>query len=119
MGGFLDVLRSGRVLLMDGAMGTELQKAGLGSNECGELWNLTHSDRVRAVHQAYGAAGARVWLTNTFQANRVALARSGSRVNSNLFCEPRSISPTILRLASLSCGRAAPLFPIKVLNLKT
>lgn len=74
---FLDALHSGRVLLMDGAMGTELQRAGLRPNECGELWNLVHPDRVRAVHQAYGEAGAQVWLTNTFQANRTALARAG------------------------------------------
>jgi 5-methyltetrahydrofolate--homocysteine methyltransferase len=77
MSRFLEALHSGRVLLMDGAMGTELQKAGLKTGECGELWNLTHPDRVRAVHEAYGNAGAKVWLTNTFQANRVALAHWG------------------------------------------
>jgi 5-methyltetrahydrofolate--homocysteine methyltransferase len=74
---FLDALHSGRVLLMDGAMGTELQRRGLRTGECGELWNLAHPDLVKAVHQAYGEAGARVWLTNTFQANRVALAKAG------------------------------------------
>jgi 5-methyltetrahydrofolate--homocysteine methyltransferase len=72
---FLDALRSGRVLLMDGAMGTELQKAGLQPGECGELWNLTHPERVRAVHQAYVDAGAEVLLTNTFQAHAAAFAR--------------------------------------------
>jgi 5-methyltetrahydrofolate--homocysteine methyltransferase len=77
MANFLEALRSGRVLLMDGAMGTELQRAGLRQGECGELWNLTHPDRVRAIHQAYAKAGAQVWLTNTFQANRVALERAG------------------------------------------
>jgi methionine synthase I (cobalamin-dependent) len=76
MADFLRALHSGRVLLMDGAMGTELQRRGLQPGECGELWNLTHPDQVRSVHQAYGAAGAKVWLTNTFQANRVALARA-------------------------------------------
>jgi 5-methyltetrahydrofolate--homocysteine methyltransferase len=74
---FLETLHSGHVLLMDGAMGTELQRAGLRLGECGELWNLTHPDRVQAVHQAYGEAGAQVWLTNTFQANRVALSQAG------------------------------------------
>src|ERR1700732_40983 len=68
MSGFLDALRSGRVLLMDGAMGTELQRAGLKAGECYELWNLTHPERVRAIHQAYVDAGAEVLLTNTFQA---------------------------------------------------
>jgi 5-methyltetrahydrofolate--homocysteine methyltransferase len=62
---------------MDGAMGTELQRAGLRAGECYELWNVTHPERVRAVHQAYVAAGAEVLLTNTFQANPRALRRHG------------------------------------------
>jgi 5-methyltetrahydrofolate--homocysteine methyltransferase len=75
MSRFLEELHSGRVLLMDGAMGTELRRAGLADHECGELWNLTHADRVRAIHQAYADAGAECLLTNTFQANRTALSR--------------------------------------------
>jgi methionine synthase I (cobalamin-dependent) len=74
MSRFLEALRSGRVLLMDGAMGTELQRAGIGDGECYELWNLTHPERVRGIHQAYVDAGAEVLLTNTFQANPAALA---------------------------------------------
>jgi 5-methyltetrahydrofolate--homocysteine methyltransferase len=77
MSRLLEVLDSDRVLLMDGAMGTELQRAGIGEGECYELWNLTHRDRVRAIHQAYVDAGAEVLLTNTFQANPAALARHG------------------------------------------
>ena len=69
MSHFLEALRSGRVLLMDGAMGTELQRAGLKDGECGEQWNVTHTDRVRQIHQAYQRAGARIFLTNTFQSN--------------------------------------------------
>jgi 5-methyltetrahydrofolate--homocysteine methyltransferase len=69
MSRFLEALRSGRVLLMDGAMGTELQRAGLKDGECGEHWNLTHPDRVRAIHRAYQSAGAECFLTNTFQSN--------------------------------------------------
>lgn len=77
MSAFLKALHSGRVLLMDGAMGTELQRAGIGAGECYELWNRTHADRVRAIHRAYVAAGAEVVLTNTFQANPSHLARFG------------------------------------------
>jgi methionine synthase I (cobalamin-dependent) len=62
---------------MDGAMGTELQKAGIGEGECYESWNLTRPDRVRAIHQAYVDAGATVLLTNTFQADPQSLARHG------------------------------------------
>jgi 5-methyltetrahydrofolate--homocysteine methyltransferase len=77
MSRFLDTLAGGQVLLMDGAMGTELQRAGLKPGECAELWNLNHADRVGAIHQAYAAAGAVCITTNTFQANSEALARHG------------------------------------------
>ncbi len=87
MSGFLDALRSGRVLLMDGAMGTELQCAGLQPGECGELWNLTHPDKVRAIHQAYVDAGAEVLLTNTFQANPAALSRHKLEWELGVICQ--------------------------------
>src|SRR5438105_793177 len=77
MPSFLDTLHAGRVLLMDGAMGTELQRAGIGPGACYEAWNLTHPERVRAIHEAYVGAGAECLLTNTFQANEAALARHG------------------------------------------
>jgi 5-methyltetrahydrofolate--homocysteine methyltransferase len=73
----LSELRSGRVLLMDGAMGSELYQAGLEPDECGEEWNLSRPDRVRAIHESYVQAGARCVLTNTFQANPCALVRHG------------------------------------------
>ena len=41
----LEALRE-RVLLGDGAMGTEIQRAGLESGGCGEAWNLDHPERV-------------------------------------------------------------------------
>ena len=63
---FLDALRSGRVLLMDGAMGTELQRAGLQPSENAATWNVFHPDRVEAVHRQYLRSGAEVLLTNSF-----------------------------------------------------
>jgi 5-methyltetrahydrofolate--homocysteine methyltransferase len=72
---FLDRLHSGRVLLMDGAMGTELQRAGMPQGDCHEQWNLTRPDRVAAIHHAHVQAGADVLLTNTFQANPRALQK--------------------------------------------
>ncbi len=79
MSRFLQALHSGRVLLIDGAMGTELQRAGIQEAECYELWNLSHPDQIRTVHQAYVDAGAQCLLTNTFQANPAALSRHGLR----------------------------------------
>ncbi len=85
MSRFLQALQSGAVL-MDGAMGTELQKLGRGPGECGELWNLTRPDAVRSVSEAYAAAGAAYLLTNTFQANPVALERFGERERLKAIC---------------------------------
>jgi 5-methyltetrahydrofolate--homocysteine methyltransferase len=73
----VEALRVGRVLLMDGAMGTELQRAGLCDSDCCESWNLAHPDRVSTVHTSYVDAGATVLLTNTFQAHSTALQRYG------------------------------------------
>ncbi len=70
----LRALDEGPPLLMDGAMGTRLMALGV---SCPERANLAYPDRVRAVHAGYVAAGARVLLTNTFQANPVALVRHG------------------------------------------
>jgi 5-methyltetrahydrofolate--homocysteine methyltransferase len=62
---------------MDGAMGSELLRAGLPPGECGELWNATRAEWVRAVHHRYADAGAEVLLTNTFQAHPARLAQFG------------------------------------------
>jgi methionine synthase I (cobalamin-dependent) len=62
---------------MDGAMGTELQRAGLSEDDSGVGWSLTHPERVRSIHAEYVQAGAEVLLTNTFQANRSALQKWG------------------------------------------
>ncbi len=77
MSRLLDALRSEPLLLMDGAMGSELYQAGLESGECGEEWNLSRPERVHAIHISYVQAGARVLLTNTFQANPCNLVRHG------------------------------------------
>ena len=64
-----------RVLIADGAMGTMLQAAELspddfeGHEGCNEVLNVTRPDVVRAVHEAYLAAGADCVETNTFGAN--------------------------------------------------
>ena len=69
-----DLLAKGLVLT-DGAWGTQLQAKGMQSGEAPDFWNLTHPDRVEEVARAYVDAGSRVILTNTFRANRIALAR--------------------------------------------
>jgi methionine synthase I (cobalamin-dependent) len=60
-------------VLTDGAWGTEMQARGLSPGEFGDLWNLSHPERVEEVARSYVEAGSQVILTNTFRANRVAL----------------------------------------------
>ena len=78
----LDVLAE-RVLIADGAMGTMLQAADLtlddfeGHEGCNEVLNVSRPDVVRAVHEAYFAAGADCVETNTFGTNLSALREYG------------------------------------------
>jgi 5-methyltetrahydrofolate--homocysteine methyltransferase len=81
---YLDLLRE-RVLLFDGAMGTQLQARGLTAADfggarwegCLDYLSLTRPDVVEDVHAAYFAAGADVVETNSFQASRVRLDEWG------------------------------------------
>ena len=66
-------------VLTDGAWGTALQVHGLAAGEIGDLWNLSHPERVEAVARAYIEAGSRIILTNTFRANRIALDQHPER----------------------------------------
>jgi len=73
-GSLIAELTAAGPVLTDGAWGTELQSRGLEAGETPDFWNLSHPDRVEQVAGAYVAAGSQVVLTNTFRANRVALA---------------------------------------------
>jgi 5-methyltetrahydrofolate--homocysteine methyltransferase len=66
-----------RRLVCDGAMGTQLMLAGLEPGGCGELWNLTHPDRIMGIQRRYVEAGADCIITNTFGASRIMLQRHG------------------------------------------
>jgi 5-methyltetrahydrofolate--homocysteine methyltransferase len=64
-----------RRLVCDGAMGTELMRAGLEQGGCGEMWNLSHPERVVEIQRRYVEAGADCLITNTFGGNRLMLTR--------------------------------------------
>ncbi|SJZ68901.1 5-methyltetrahydrofolate--homocysteine methyltransferase [Pilibacter termitis] len=57
-------------LVFDGAMGTQLQAKGLPIGMEPELFNLSHPEIVKSIHEDYVKAGADVITANTFQANR-------------------------------------------------
>jgi methionine synthase I (cobalamin-dependent) len=65
------------LFLLDGAMGTQLFARGVEPGKCNDYLNIESPDIVLAVHKAYIAAGSDAVLTNTFGANKFALARHG------------------------------------------
>ena len=71
---FIEAIRE-RVLLADGATGTELRARGWRGH--GPLAAIEDRDRVRALHEEYLRAGADLILTDTFEATRIQLARHG------------------------------------------
>jgi 5-methyltetrahydrofolate--homocysteine methyltransferase len=73
----LSRLKSGRVIVADGAMGTMLQAAGLPTGMSPESWLLENPDPVCDVHRAYVEAGADMILTCTFGGTRTRLKRAG------------------------------------------
>jgi 5-methyltetrahydrofolate--homocysteine methyltransferase len=70
----LEVMQT-RILLSDGAMGTQLQAEGLQAGDCGDYWNLSHPEKVEKIQAAYVAAGTDVLITNTFGGCRLSLQR--------------------------------------------
>lgn len=68
------------IRILDGAMGTEMQKMGLKPGETPELWNLTNPEKITAIHKSYLEAGTDLLYACTFGANRKKLARDGADV---------------------------------------
>ena len=59
------------LLIFDGAMGTQLQNAGLSAGDIPEELNIDRPDLLRSIHKNYLKAGADFITTNTFGCNRL------------------------------------------------
>ena len=59
-------IASRKILILDGATGSELIARGLVAGECPELWNTTHPEVIKEISASYFAAGSDAVLTNTF-----------------------------------------------------
>ena len=68
-----------RVLVLDGATGTAIQKYNLtdedfqGKKGCNEILNITRPDVIKDIHTKYIEAGADIIETNSFNCNRISL----------------------------------------------
>ncbi len=64
-------------MILDGATGTELIKAGMPSGVCPEAWILEHPEVISSIQKRYIEAGSNAVLAPTFGANREVLSRYG------------------------------------------
>ena len=69
-----------KLLFLDGAMGTMLQRSGMKPGQIPELLNLTDPGLLESIHRGYIEAGSQVVYANTFGANARKLRRTGHTV---------------------------------------
>ncbi len=66
-----------RLLFLDGATGSNLQKAGMPTGVCPELWITKHPQVLEELQRAYIEAGSNIVYAPTFTANRIKLKEFG------------------------------------------
>ena len=93
----------GLPIIIDGGMGTELEKSGVPMDD--KVWSaramLSHPEMVRGVHERYIQAGAEAIITNTFSSARHMLEPGG------LGLEVRNINLKAVELAREARDAAA------------
>ncbi len=65
------------ILFLDGATGTNLQRAGMPAGVCPELWILEHPDVLIELQKNYIRAGSQIIYAPTFSGNSVKLKEYG------------------------------------------
>lgn len=92
---------------LDGATGSNLQKAGMPKGCCTEEWILANPEKLVSLQRAYAQAGSRIIYAPTFQAQPIALERVGldrqtEAVNAHLVALSRSAAPECLIAGNLT-----------------
>ena len=77
---FKTLLKKKEFVLLDGAMGTLIQKSGAEYEHAPETLNITRPELIMSFHRAYIEAGADIVYANTFGANAYKLEGSGYSV---------------------------------------
>lgn len=103
---FSALLQDGPILL-DGATGSNLQKAGMPRGCCTEEWILANPEPLVSLQRAYAKAGSRIVYAPTFQAQPIALERVNlhkqtEAVNAHLVALSRSAAPECLIAGDLT-----------------
>nr|MCR5418802.1 homocysteine S-methyltransferase family protein [Lachnospiraceae bacterium] len=70
---FRDIVKT-KYLILDGATGSNLQKAGMPTGVCPEEWVLEHPDALIDLQRQFVASGTNIVYAPTFTGNRIKLA---------------------------------------------
>lgn len=74
---FLNFIESKGVVFLDGATGSNMQKAGMPSGVCPEVWMMDHPEPINALKKGYLDAGTQILYAPTFGGNRIKLEEYG------------------------------------------
>lgn len=72
-----ETLTRGKTVLLDGATGSNLRKAGMPVGVCVEQWVLEHPEVIRKLQNEYIEAGSQIIYAPSFSANRISLSLHG------------------------------------------
>ena len=94
-------------VLLDGATGSNLQKAGMPRGCCTEEWVLANPEALITLQRRYANAGSQILYAPTFQAqpialDRVNLAKQAETINAHLVALSKSVSPDVLVAGNLT-----------------
>lgn len=92
---------------LDGATGSNLQKAGMPRGCCTEEWILAHPDALVTLQRRYVESGSQIIYAPTFQAQPIALEKVGladqtEKINAQLVALSRSVSDGCLVAGNLT-----------------
>ena len=92
---------------LDGATGSNLQKAGMPKGCCTEKWVLENPEVLQTLQRSYAAAGSQILYAPTFQAQPIALERVGlaektEAINAKLVALSRAAAPDCLIAGDLT-----------------
>lgn len=96
-----------KTVLLDGATGSNLQKAGMPRGCCTEEWILANPHALISLQRQYAQAGSQILYAPTFQAQPIALERvnlhkQAETINAHLVALTRSAAPDVLVAGNLT-----------------
>ena len=102
---FHKIIKDG--ILLDGATGSNLMKAGMPRGCCTEAWVLEHPEALVNLQREYVAAGSRILYAPTFQAQPIALEKQGladktEEINAKLVALSKSVAEGVLVAGDLT-----------------